>query len=200
MLKSFNVILILILCFSCNNATDKKTAPIIGHYFKLEKDNIEILLPKVFKQISHKEYVSAIKNNPTLLNKEERIKIANVQQFSNGNIYHFKDEESTTEIDVKTLPYSDFNKEDSTYLLAMLNNNCQNNENPFGTTCKKVSAGFSGNSQTKVFKAVFKVTYGSSTSYNNMYVISSNYKTFSMIIKSALNTNYDNYIQKIRVK
>ncbi|WP_375239628.1 hypothetical protein [Aurantibacter sp.] len=200
MIKYINIFFITLSLSACSSKVEKQTDKVIGTYSKLEKDNIDMFFPSEFKQISHQEYVNSIKNNPGILNKEERIKIANIQKISTGNIYHFINKEELIEVDIKMSPYFDFNKTDSTHLLAMLSANCQNSTNPFGKNCKKISAGFSLNAQTKVFKALFKVTYGSTVTYNNMYLISSNNKTFSVIIKSPKNTNYNSYIQKIRIK
>lgn len=199
-IKAF--IFLTILCFSCqekSQVTERVDVP--GEYFDLEDDNISVFLPSYFREFSEDEYDKLIESLPNSEEKTIERKRFDYLKFSKGNIYYFKDVNSSTLITLKMGPYVPFTKEESAYLLGVLSNTCSNYANVFGMNCEKITAGYSGNKRTKVFKAAYKMSDGKDfNTFNTLYFVSSNYKSFSLNIFSNKNKNYNAFIEKIIVR
>ncbi|MEM5566121.1 hypothetical protein WNY78_13450 [Psychroserpens sp. AS72] len=190
---------LLLTCEETKQPKERTDVP--GEYFALDKDNIDVFLPAYFREFSENEYKSAIDKMPDSEQKRIEQTRFDYLKFSKGNIYYFKDLASSTLISVKMGEYVNFTKEESSYLLAMMSNDCSSYAEMLNMNCEKLNAGYSGLTKTKVFKASYKVTDGKAyNSYNTMYIISSNYKTFSISIFSNSNKNYNSFIEKIVVK
>jgi len=178
-----------------------KQSDIPGTYFELDKDKINIFLPAYFQKFSEDEYDALINALPDSEEKRIERKRFNFLKYTKGNIYYFKDIASSTLISVKMGPYTEFNKEQSTWLLTSLTNSCSTYAELMGLTCERLNAGYSGSNNTNVFKAAYKMTNNEDfVSYNTMYIISSNYKSFGINIFSNTNKNYNSFIEKIVVK
>ncbi|GAB1856938.1 hypothetical protein MHTCC0001_17740 [Flavobacteriaceae bacterium MHTCC 0001] len=178
---------------------DKDTLP--GSYFELKKDNIKIFLPSYFDEFSEQTYGELIDALPDSEDKQLEKKRFNFLKFSKGNTYYFTDVALSTLIVVKMMAYMPFTRQDSSYLLGILSAQCEDYALNFGTACRKITAGHSGSVKTSVFKAVYEITKEDTyQTFNTTYLISSNYKTFSINIYSKRDTNYNQYIEKIVVK
>ncbi|WP_299336776.1 hypothetical protein [uncultured Psychroserpens sp.] len=196
-------ILFLLASFiSCNETTEtKKSDNVPGEYFALKEDNINLFLPAYFREFSEDEYDALIEKMPDSEEKRIERKRFNFLKYSKGNMYYFKDVASSTLIGVKMGEYINFTKEESSYLLGVMSNSCSGYAEVLNMNCEKLNAGYSGSSTTKVFKAAYKISDGEAYNhYNTMYLISSNYKTFSVSIFSNTNKNYNSFIEKIVVK
>ena len=196
------IIVFLILFSACkDSAEDTKRNDVPGEYFELEEDNIKIFLPAYFRKFSEKQYDQLIDAFPN--SEEKRIERAryNYLKYSKGNIYYFRDIGTSTLISVKMSEFVPFTKEESAYLLGLLSNSCSTYAEALDMNCEKISAGYSGSSITKVFKASYKLTdANAANSFNTIYFISSNYKSFAINIFSNNEKNYNSFIEKIVVK
>ncbi|HMC01834.1 MAG TPA: hypothetical protein VKN14_12430 [Flavobacteriaceae bacterium] len=201
--KHFSILFMcFLLLFSCeeNKNSAQKNESVPGNYYQLSEDNIEIFLPKYFEKYSETEYKELI-----LKIKDQRLKKAelnrfNYMKFSKGNMYYFKDILSSTLISAKILQYYDFSKRESSQILGMMSQKCEDYAFFNEEKCKKLTAGFSAKGLTKVFKAVYEVTHEEKVTYNTCYLISSNYKTLMLNFYSVLDTDYNKYIEKLIIK
>lgn len=195
------VLFLIIISSACNESkATKQRNDVPGDYFKLENDNIDLFLPAYFRAFSETEYHMLIEQMPDSEEKEIERKRFNYLKYSKGNIYYFKDIASSTLISVKMGEYVNFTREESAFLLGMMSNTCSSYAEALDMNCEKLNAGYSGSALTKVFKAAYKVSDGKAyNAYNTMYLISSNYKTFSVHIFSKTNKNYNSFIEKIVV-
>lgn len=192
---------LIIMCFSCENAPKKKSRnDVPGDYFTLADDHIKLFLPAYFREFSELEYAALLDQLPDSEEKEMELKRFNYLKFSKGNIYYFKDVASSTLISLKMGQFLPFTREESAYLLGVLSNSCSAYGNALNLNCEKLSAGYSDTKRTKVFKANFKLTNGQDfESFNTVYFVSSNYKTFAINIFSNTNKNYNSFIEKLIV-
>jgi hypothetical protein len=189
----------LLSCDEAKKSQERNNVP--GEYFSLDEDNIDVFLPAYFRAFSEDQYESLIDKMPDSEQKKIERKRFDYLKFSKGNIYYFKDIASSTLISIKMGEYINFTKEESSYLLGNMSNICSTYAEMIHMNCEKLNAGYSGLGKTKVFKAAYKVSNGKSyANYNTMYLISSNYKTFSISIFSNSNKNYNSFIEKIVVK
>ncbi|MDG5491525.1 hypothetical protein [Psychroserpens sp. SPM9] len=196
------ITLLCMVLFACQEASkDTKRNDVPGDYFELGEDNIKIFLPVYFQKFSEKEYDELIDIIPN--SEERRIERArfNYLKFSKGNIYYFRDIASSTLISVKMMDFVPFSKQESAQLLGLLSSSCSAYADLLNMNCEKLNAGYSGTTLTKVFKAAYKMTDANAIdSFNTMYFISSNYKSFAINIFSNTNKNYNSFIEKIVVK
>nr|WP_321226430.1 hypothetical protein [uncultured Psychroserpens sp.] len=191
--------LLFLNCDEANKSKERNDVP--GEYYALDEDNIDVFLPAYFREFSEDEYDLLIDSLPDSEEKRIERKRFNYLKFSKGNIYYFKDVASSTLISVKMGEYIDFTKEESAYLLGMMSNKCSSYAEMLDMNCEKLNAGYSGLSKTKVFKGAYKISNGINySSYSTMYLITSNYKTFSINIYSNSNKNYNSFIEKIVVR
>ncbi|WP_204345036.1 hypothetical protein [Psychroserpens algicola] len=201
---NFRLIFIVVcLIFSnCKEASvKKKENDVVGEYFELDNDNIKLFLPAYFERFSEEEYDKVISNLPDSEEKRIERKRFNYLKYSKGHIYFFKDLASSTLISVKMGSYLPFSKEESSQILGILSSSCNSYAELFDMNCEKITAGYSDTYKTKVFKAAYRLTDENDYStYNTVYFISSNYKTFSIDIFSNTNKNYNSFIEKIVVK
>ena len=97
--------------------------------------------------------------------------------------------------------FIDFSKKESSLLLGILSNSCSKYANIIQSNCKKITAGYSDNFKTKVFKVVYELSKkDTNKTYNTIYLITSNHKTFSINIFSNNNKNYNKFIEKTIVE
>ncbi|TBN03645.1 hypothetical protein EYD45_09000 [Hyunsoonleella flava] len=206
-LDVFNKTLVLFICVisstSCKEKTqsqiDKETLP--GDYFELKEDNIKLFLPVYFQEFSEETYGELIDALPDSNEKQIEKKRFNYLKFSKGSTYYFKDIASSTLITVKMHKYMPFSKNESSFLLGFLSNQCADYAFALGSECKKLQGRYSGNAKTKVFKAVYELSKEDNyTYYNTMYIISSNSKTLSMNIYSNTLENYNQFIEKTVIR
>nr|WP_321222789.1 hypothetical protein [uncultured Psychroserpens sp.] len=202
MINRLILIGIITMLISCNETKSTLVEnELLGDYYTLDKDNIDLFLPLNFRVFSEDEYDKVINEMPPSESKNIERQYFNYLKYSKGNIYYYKDVSSSTLIGVKMSEYIDFTKEESSYLLSMMSNTCSSYAEKVNMYCEKISAGFSGLSKTKVFKATYKISNENGYSnFNTMYIITSNNKTFSINIFSTNNTNYNSYIEKIVVR
>ncbi|MCD2258762.1 hypothetical protein [Psychroserpens luteolus] len=185
---------------SCKDETNKRV-DIPGEYFELEHDNIDIYLPSYFQEFSEDAYGKLIESFPDSEEKRIEKRRFDFLKYSKGNIYYFRDIASSTLISVKVSDFLPFTREQSAQLASILSRSCSDYAEAVGLNCERLDAGYSGNVKTKVFKSSFRMNDGHGrSSYNTIYIISSNYKTFAMNIYSTTNKNYNAYIEKIVVK
>ncbi|WP_055442495.1 hypothetical protein [Lacinutrix himadriensis] len=204
-IKAIQVITIIsiIFMFSCDQKSEAqiKRDQLPGTYFDLEKDNIQIFLPVYFDAFSEDAYEALIDAQEESYEKELEKKRFHFLKFSKGNNYFFKDIASSTLINVKMMQYIPFTKKESSQLLGILSNSCNDYAELFETNCKKITAGYSENYVTKVFKAVYEISNDIDyLIYNNIYLISSKHKTFSINIYSKTDQNFNPFIEKIKVE
>lgn len=177
---------------------EKENIP--GTFFILKEDNIKLFLPVSFEEFSEETYQELIDSLPNSYDKEIEQKRFNLLKYSKGSTYYFKDLSTSTLLTIKTQPYLKFGREQSAYLLGMLSNRAQEYAEVTGNKTRKITAGYSGNHITNVFKAVYELTNeNSEKAYNTLYLISSNFKTFWVHIYSKNQINYNNFIEKIVV-
>ncbi len=191
-----------IMLFSCKEAskTNETKKEISGQYFELKEDNISIFLPKYFKQYSLDEYKRIVLSIEDSLHQKIELTRFDNLKFSKGNVYFFRDLSNITDISIKMMEYFPFTKKDSSILLGMISQKCNENAIESNKTCTKIKAGYSGNVKTKVFMAKYKVESKFSTHYTTFYAISSNYKSFIFTFRSIVDIDYKKYIEKIIVK
>ncbi|MEP5338620.1 MAG: hypothetical protein ABJL44_03930 [Algibacter sp.] len=196
---------VILLCFlSCKQEKSqleiaKDQLP--GTYFELKKDNIKLFLPVYFQEFSKESYKELIDMLPDSKEKTIEKNRFNYLKFSKGNTYYFRDIASSTLINVKMTKFMDFSKKESSYLLGILSNSCSKYASILQANCKKITAGYSGNIKTKVFKVVYELSKKDTyKAYNTIYLVTSNHKTFSINIFSNNNKDYNKFIEKIIVK
>lgn len=201
-MKISTFLLIIVLFVSCEERTTKvERANVPGEYFELKDDNIAVFLPAYFRVFSEDEYDKLIDNLPDSEEKTIERKRFNYLKFSKGNIYYFKDLASSTLFTIKMGPYFPFTKKESAQVLGILSNSCSNYAEMLDMNCEKITAGYSGNVKTKVFKAAYKITDSMNNStFNTSYFVSSNYKSFAINIFSNTHKNYNSFIEKIIVR
>ena len=202
--KYFFFTIILLFFLSCKEEKSQleiSKAELPGTYFELKKDNIKLFLPVYFREFSEEDYDKLIDLLPDSKEKTIERNRFNYLKYSKGNTYYFRDIASSTFINLKMTKFIDFSKEDSSYMLGILSNSCSKYASILNSNCKKISAGYSGNIKTKVFKAVYELSKKDTfKTYNTMYVVTSNHKTFSINIFSNNIKNYNQFIEKIIVK
>lgn len=188
--------------FSCKENSKNKLLKkeISGKYLDLKEDNISVFLPKYFKQYNLEEYKNIILSIEDSLHKKIELKRFNNLKLSKGNVYFLRDLSNTTDISIKMMDYFPFTKKDSSILLGMISQICNENAEASNKTCTKIKAGYSGNVKTKVFMAKYKVESKIGTHYTTFYAISSNYKSFIFTFRSIADIDYKKYIEKIIVK
>lgn len=191
---------VLIACKDNTSNSKLENTNIPGSYFNLEKDNIKLYLPVYFQKFSQKTYRDLIDALPESEEKRKEKKRFNYLKFSKGNTYYFKDVAASTLIIVKMMKYFDFTKRESSQLLGILSNQCSDYAFMLGYSCNKITAGYSGNALTKVFKAAYELDRtGHQKTYSTTYLVTSNHKTFSISIHSNTLVNYNQFIEKIKV-
>ena len=188
---------------SCNNKSvsqiDENKLP--GTYFELNEDKIKLFFPVYFQKFNEKTYGELIDALPDSNEKSLEKERFNYLKFSKGNTYYFKDVASSTLITVKMHKYMPFSKNESSFLLGFLTNQCADYAFATGGECEKIQGRYSGNAKTKVFKAVYKLTKKNDyIGYNTMYIVISNHKTLSISIFSNTLENYNKFIEKIVIK
>ncbi|WP_347925101.1 hypothetical protein [Pontimicrobium sp. SW4] len=199
----FRFLLILIISlFSCQETKTVKSnkAIVDGKHIKLDGEFLKIFVPKSFTKFTLDEYKNEILKIEDSLTRKNQLLKFNQLKFSKGDIYFIKEENSTSEILVKEMDYFPFTKKESGMLLTMLSNSCQEFASSSGATCEKRDAGYSGNSKTKVFKAVFEIDYKSHKAYNCYYAITSNSKTYMVRVFTNYPLNYDHYLEKLIIR
>lgn len=197
------ILIITVFLFSCQEKTTSqlKRSSLPGTYFNLDKDHIKIFLPVYFEEYSENEYEILIDNQEDSYEKELEKKRFNFLKFSKGNNYFFKDIASSTLINVKMMKYIPFTRKESSQLLGILSKSCNDYAELLQTSCEKITAGYSENYITKVFKAVYKISNDKDyLIYNNIYLISSKHKTFSINIYSKTDQNFNPFIEKTTVE
>jgi len=201
--KSFIVAFCLLSLISCKERSksqiEKDTLP--GEYFELKEDDIKLFLPVYFREFSEETYGALIDSLPDSYEKQMEKKRFDFLKFSKGNTYYFRDAASSTLITVKMQKYLPFSKQESSFLLGILSNQCADYAFAVGGECNKIQGRYSGNARTKVFKAVYELSKDVGYSYfNTIYLISSNYKTLSVNIYSNALQDYNKFIAKTVVK
>ncbi|WP_452228809.1 MULTISPECIES: hypothetical protein [unclassified Lacinutrix] len=204
-IKAFKIITLIItlFMFSCQQKTESQLqrSSLPGSYFDLKKDNIKIFLPVYFQEYSENDYETLIDALEDSDEKELEKKRFNFLKFSKGNNYFFKDIASSTLINVKMMKYIPFARKESSQLLGILSKSCNDYAELLKTNCEKITAAYSENYVTKVFKAVYKISNNKDyLMYNNIYLISSKHKTFSINIYSETDQNFNPFIEKITVE
>ncbi|QRM89774.1 hypothetical protein FG167_11225 [Lacinutrix sp. WUR7] len=204
-IKTLQVAIIIstIFMFSCEQKSEAqiKRNALPGTYFDLEKDNIKIFLPVYFEAFSEDAYETLIDAHEESYEKELEKNRFNFLKFSKGNNYFFKDIASSTLVNVKMMNYLPFTKKESSQLLGIISKSCNDYAKVLQTNCKKITAGYSENYVTKVFKAVYEISNDTGyLIYNNIYLISSRHKTFSINIYSKTDQNFNSFIEKIQVE
>lgn len=202
--KQLMIILLMVFCtVSCQKKTKAETdkSELPGTYFELKDDNIKVFLPVYFQEFNEKTYGDLIDELPDSYEKRMEKKRFNYLKFSKGSTYYFRDVASSTLITVKMQKHLPFSRQESSFLLGFLSNQCADYAFAVGGNCKKIQGRYSGNALTKVFKAVYELSKEDSYSYyNTIYLISSNHKTLSINIFSNTLQNYNKFIEKTVVK
>ncbi len=199
----FRFLLIIILSlYACQEKKVKqnKKSIVEGKYIQLENEFLKIFVPKSFNKYTLNEYKNDILEiEDSLVRADELLKF-NQLKFSKGDVYLIKEENGTSEILVKEMDYFPFTKKESGMLLAMLSNSCNEFASSSGAKCKKRDAGFSDNSKTKVFKAVYELDYKTHKAYNSYYAITSKSKTYMIRVFTIYPLNFDHYIEKLIIR
>ena len=195
-------IILLLSLFSCQEIkkSEDKKAIVDGKYVQLDGEFLKIFVPESFRKQSLDEYKNEILKIEDSLTRANKLLKFNQLKFSKGDIYFLKEENDASEILVKEMDYFPFTKKESGMLLTMLSNSCQEFASSSEATCEKRDAGYSGNSKTKVFKAVFEIAYKTHKAYNCYYAVTSNSKTYMIRVFSNYPLNYDHYLEKLIIR
>lgn len=176
---------------------DEKTT-LEGKYITLENDQIKLYVPDSFKKTSEAEYREIIEAIDNPEKKRNLLKRFNHYRISKGNVYYIIDD--AVEMTIKTLPYFPFSKKESSYISGLFLKSCIDFSELYNSDCKRLRSGYSGNKKTQVFKGVYEVKTSEGTFFNTNYIISSNHKTFSVLIISPFDIDFDAYIEKTIVQ
>lgn len=191
---------ILYSCVLFTNEEVPEEDTIAGKHFMLHDDNVELFLPQYYKQYSPDAYKIIIESIEDTISQRTELLRFNRLKFSKGNVYFFKDLTNNTDISVKMVDYFPFTKSDSSKLLGMLSQICNDDAFVNNNTCTKIKAGYSAKAKTRVFMAKYKIGSEFRISYVTLYAITSNNKSFLVTFRSTIDTDYNKYIEKIIVR
>lgn len=190
----------LISCDFITFANPVEETPVSGKYFSLNEDKIDLFLPAYYKEYSPKEYKNNILKIEDERSRNMELSRFNRLKYAKGNVYFLKDLSQTTDVSIKMMDYFPFTKSDSAKLLGLLSTNCDKDAYSLNKTCTKLKAGYSGNAKTRVFMAKYKIESQFETYYSTFYAITSNNKSFIITFRSYNDVDYNQYIEKIKVK
>lgn len=198
----FLIILFILLSYGCQEVKTSQNieSNVEGKYLKLDGEFLKIYVPKTFRKYSLEEYKNDILKIEDSLTKENQLVKFNQLKFSKGDIYFVKDENNTTEILIKEMDYFPFTKKESGMLLTMLSNSCQEHTNSSNGVCKKLAAGYSGSSKTKIFKGLYEIDYITHKAYSCYYAVTSKSKTYMIRVLSAYLIDFDPYLEKLIIR
>ncbi|MFI1772481.1 hypothetical protein [Thalassobellus citreus] len=170
-----------------------------GKYHFLSSDGIKIYLPDSFKKYSTAEYQYLLDSLTTKEDYQLEIKRLQYLKQMKGNFYIFFDEDTRSTYTINTMPYMPFNKQDAKYLSGLISMNNEKVSNKTDLDFTKITAKYSGNSKTQIFKTIYKVdnTKKELTSFNSSYIVSSNKKTVYIQLLTGFEANFDLFLQKM---
>lgn len=210
------IVLCIIILFAftqCKELSDK-TIEVIektqkpkleGKFFSLQKEGIKIFLPKEFNRIEKENYIDFMKSisiSDADIETEKR-RIIEIEKGGHA-VYLFEYIGSGSILNVITTQYIPFNRDDAQMLLNSIKMEHDHHSYVLGYNFEKLEAKFMGSNETQIFKAIYKVTPpdekdDKKTFFKQVYFISFNKKTFSLILETPVLVDFDPYLEKIRV-
>lgn len=176
----------------------EKQEEVAGNYHLLTSS--KIFLPKGFNPISiddfrQEQLTIGVDSMNANLNK---LQLQQIEHFSD-EFYLFRDELTRGVITVSKIPYTPINKNTALQIIAFVENGIKQNPT---ITHERTEAKFNSYESFKFLKSTFLLhhTKQGTDTYKCMYVISDeNYKTYMIIIDTALEPDFDKYIQQIKL-
>jgi len=213
MKKIFLIGLLMFSFIQCKEVTDKtiealektQKPKLEGKFFPLQKENIKIFLPKEFNRIekgNYPDFLKSIELSDAHIEEEKR-RIQEIEKAGH-EVYLFEYIGSGSILNVITTKYIPFNKDDAQMLLNSIKMEHDHYSYVHGHSFEKLEAKFMGSNETQIFKAIYKVTppdemENMNPFFKQVYFVSFNKKTFSLILESPFEVNFDPYLEKIRV-
>lgn len=202
-------ILLLVFATSCDqiikNSNDilsqSKATTLEGKYFPLEKHNIKLFLPKEFRNLSLKDYMTLVeKTQDSVVIALHRNKLETLRK-ANTDLYVYEYLESGSVLNVIPTEYFKFKKEDAQYLLNSIRYEHDKVSAMTGIHFTKNNAQFIGNDELQIFKADYTLTGPNIEGefYKQIYLVSFNKSTFYLMLETPFLVDFDPYLQKIRV-
>ncbi|MFN3639534.1 MAG: hypothetical protein ACK4UK_01315 [Flavobacterium sp.] len=206
-------IIILFAFIQCKEVTDKTIETIEntqkpkleGKFFPLQKEGIKIFLPKEFNRIEKENYIDFLKSisiSDTDIETEKR-RITEIEKGGH-EVYLFEYIGSGSILNVITTKYIPFDRDDAQMLLNSIKMEHDHHNYVHGYNFEKLEAKFMGSKETQIFKAIYKVTPPDELEdkypfFKQIYFVSFNKKTFSLMLETPELVDFDPYLEKIRV-
>ncbi|MFN3755674.1 MAG: hypothetical protein ACK4RM_01840 [Flavobacterium sp.] len=206
-------ILILFTFSQCKEVTEKtietientQKLKIEGKFFSLQKEGIKIFLPKEFNRIEKENYIDFLKSisiNDADIETEKR-RIIEIEKGGH-EVYLFEYIGSGSILNVITTKYIPFDRDDAQMLLNSIKMEHDHHNYEHGFNFEKLEAKFMGSKETHIFKAIYKVTPPDELEdkhpfFKQIYFVSFNKKTFSLMLETPELVDFDPYLEKIRV-
>lgn len=206
-LKQFAYIsLILITLTSCNELkTDTsavKNSKVNGKYHFLEDTGTKIYLPNGFERYSLTKYQRLLDSLTTKKEYEVETERLNSLSKMDGSLYIYFNDANGATYTINTMPYYAFTRNDASQLLGLITANNEKVMKNSDAKFERITAKYGGTRKQQLFKAIYKVSGKSMKNdvFNNSYIISSNEQTVFIQLATAVQTDFDPYIEKMVIK
>ncbi len=204
MQKSIYTLILLVLAFSCNDASNNTNTNnnIKGNYHFLEDTGTQVYLPKGFERYSLVKYqhlLDSISKKQGYDIETPRLKALSKMD---GSLYIYYNKNTGATYTVNTIPYYNFTKESGSQLLGMITSTHNKVKEKNNVTFSKVTARSGGNKKQQMFKAVYKVSGKKIKSdlFQTSYIISAKQKTVLIHLTRDFERDFDSYIEKMIFK
>ncbi|WP_157503032.1 hypothetical protein [Mangrovimonas xylaniphaga] len=172
---------------------------IYGDYFQLDDDAIKVFLPDSFVKYSAVEYQQMLDSMLTKEAYEFETRRLRYLREMEGNHYLFFDKGNGATYSINTMPFTPIYKRDAQQLLGLIRLNYEQTTAGSDLEFNKITAKYSSNAGTQIFKAVYRVDNKETqiTAYSASYILSGNKKTVMINLTTPFEVDFDPYLQKM---
>ncbi len=198
----FSAVLVGCNEMTSSTATSKDKPSIEGKYHFLEDTGTKIYLPSSFERYSLTRYQRLLDSLTTKREYKVETERLNTLSKMDGSLYIYFDSISRSTYTINTMPYYEFTRNDASQVLSMIRANNERVMKNSDAKFERITAKYGGTTKQQLFKAIYKVTGKSMKNdvFNNSYIISSNEKTVFIQLATAVETDFDPYIEKMVIK
>jgi hypothetical protein len=182
-----------------NSTVTNKTIANSKDFHYLENDGIRMILPKNFERYSAARYESILDSLATGKAFEiEKKRLRHIRTID-GNNYIYFDPVSKSTITINAIPHKHILREDAKTLLSDMIRDQTDISKETDLEFTKITAKYNESVYFQVFKAIFKVTdkKKKKESFQHNYYISSKDKSLVISLSTALDIDFDTYLEKM---